>query len=132
MGGRVTVVGGIRASFVGRVTAVSGWAGWAGSQREGTGFGDGRVADVFIRDPFATQPNSPFPSPMSWPRPRNNAVVPDHRSGAPEGVSDAPPCCAAHAPRRGGARLDRDSTSPPAQHAFPKSHGLSPASALMI
>ena len=66
-----------------------------------------------VRDPFATQHNSPSPSPVSRPRPRNNATVPDYRPGAPEGVSDASPWCAAHAPGRGGARLVRDSTSPP-------------------
>ena len=74
---------------------------------------------LLIRDPFVTPAKAPSPSPVSRPRPRNNAAVPDYRPGAPEGVSDAAPCCAAHAPGRGGARLVRDSTSPPPGSPLP-------------
>ena len=57
-----------------------------------------------------TPPKVPFPSPTSKLRPRVDATVPDCLT---MGVSDTPPCCAAHAPEGGGAPLDRDLTAPP-------------------
>ena len=63
-----------------------------------------------------TPPKVPFPSPTSKLRPRVDATVPDCLT---MGVSDTPPCCAAHAPEGGGAPLDRDSTAPPLHFTRP-------------
>ena len=63
-----------------------------------------------------TPPKVPFPSPTSKLRQRVDATVPDCLT---MGVSDTPPCCAAHAPEGGGAPLDRDSTAPPLHFTRP-------------
>ena len=88
-----------------------------GPKRSLSGFG--QVVCFSFATRSRPNPIRPPPSPVSRPRLRNNAAVPDYRPGAPEGVSDAVPCRAAHAPGRGGARLVRDSTSPPPGSPLP-------------
>ena len=81
--------------------------------QECSGFGDGRVADVFIRDPFATQPNSPSPSPVSCPRPRDDAAAPTF---APCSVQGRPPAGAAQRTTRTRTVVVRDLEAPGAEH----------------